>query len=264
MWTSYHTHTLWSDGTSSLAALCDAARAAGLDELGISDHYVCPDDGRAICWSMAPEALAAYVAAVLTAREEVGTLTLRLGLEVDYFPETVDTLRVRFAAYPFDYLIGSVHLLNDFPIDEDRQHWDALDPDARVAQWRAYYRQLIRLADSGLCDIVGHLDLPKKFGLLPTADLAVEVAAALDAISAANLTLELNTAGWDKDVQEAYPSLEVLRQARRRDIPLVITADAHAPAELTRHYPRAYALAHDAGYTHLVRFHGREREAVRM
>ena len=40
MLTSYHNHTNWSDGAATLAALIEAGRGAGLDELGISDHYV--------------------------------------------------------------------------------------------------------------------------------------------------------------------------------------------------------------------------------
>ena len=40
MLTSYHNHTNWSDGAPTLAAQIEAARRAGLDELGISDHYV--------------------------------------------------------------------------------------------------------------------------------------------------------------------------------------------------------------------------------
>ena len=40
MVTSYHNHTRWSDGDATLAGHIQAARRAGLAELGISDHYV--------------------------------------------------------------------------------------------------------------------------------------------------------------------------------------------------------------------------------
>ena len=52
MLTSYHNHTTWSDGKASLAEMVAAGRAAGLDELGISDHYVLAPRGLDVRWSM--------------------------------------------------------------------------------------------------------------------------------------------------------------------------------------------------------------------
>src|SRR5688500_10992038 len=47
---SYHNHTTWSDGAPTLAALIQAARRAGLDELGVSDHYVPYPGGQQVEW----------------------------------------------------------------------------------------------------------------------------------------------------------------------------------------------------------------------
>ena len=107
--------------------------------------------------------------------------------------------------------------------------------------------------------LIGHLDLPKKYGFLPTADLTTEANAALDAIAAAGLAIELNTAGWQKPINEAYPSPALLRPARERDIPLLINADAHVPADAAADYDRARALAREARYSELVRFERRQR-----
>src|SRR5207245_6846079 len=118
MLTSYHNHTTWSDGAPTLAAQIQAARGAGLDELGISDHYVLYPGGEPVEWSMPPDLLGDYVLELRAAAAETKGLVLRLGIEADYFPETVDELRCRLAPYPFDYVIGSVHFLDGFPLDE--------------------------------------------------------------------------------------------------------------------------------------------------
>jgi histidinol-phosphatase (PHP family) len=76
------------------------------------------------------------------------------------------------------------------------------------------------------------------------------------------MAIEINTAGWSLPAAEAYPSLELLREARSREIPLLINADAHFPEFLTRDFDRARVLAREAGYTGLVRYERRERFPV--
>ncbi len=262
--TTYHTHTAWSDGAAPLPAMCDAAAGAGVAEFGVSDHYVLLPSGHDVDWAMPLGFLDGYVAQVRDYIEMETRFALRLGLEADFFPETIGDLSARLEAHPFDYVIGSVHILDGFPIDADPSYWVPLSESERNTVWQGYLARMCGMAQSGVFDIAGHLDLPKKFGDQPTVDLSADFAAALDAIAAADMALELNTAGWDKPVAEAYPTLALLREARRRGIPLVITADAHAPAELTRHYPRAVALAREAGYTAQARFAGRKRVEVAL
>ena len=262
MLVSYHNHTNWSDGAPTLAAQIHAAQQIGLDELGISDHYVLCPRGEEVNWSMPLDMLGDYVLQIRAAAAEVRGLSLRLGIEADYFPETVDELRTRLSDFPFDYVIGSVHYVDGFPIDADAKHWNALSTEERDEMWRRYWLRVRQLAESRAYDFVGHLDLPKKFGHRPGTDLTAEALAALDAISAADMAIEINTAGWSLAAAEAYPSLELLRHARERDIPLLINADAHFPEFLTRDFDRARALAREAGYTELVRYEKRQRYPI--
>jgi histidinol-phosphatase (PHP family) len=159
-------------------------------------------------------------------------------------------------------VIGSVHYVDGFPIDENTRFWDALSEAERNEKWRLYWVRMRQLAESGVYDFVAHPDLPKKFGHRPTVDLAAEIAAALDAIAAADLAIEINTAGWSLPAGEAYPSLDLLKAARARNIPLLINADAHFPEFLTRNFDRARELARQAGYTELVRYERRQRYPV--
>lgn len=258
MVTSYHNHTTWSDGGATLAAQIQAARAAGLDELGISDHYVLYPDGREVDWSMPPDLLGDYVLELRAAAAEVSDLTLRIGIEADFFPETVDELRERLAPYPFDYVIGSVHYVDGFPIDRGAPDWEALSEQERNAAWALYWTRIRQLAESRVFDFAAHLDLPKKFGYRPAADMAEQEGAALDAISAAGMAIEINTNGWNLPASEAYPSLPLLREARRREIPVLINADAHFAEFLTRDFDRARILAREAGYSELVRYERRQ------
>jgi histidinol-phosphatase (PHP family) len=259
---SYHNHTRWSDGACSVREQIEAAITLRLGEIGISDHYVLAADGEPVEWSMPVDRLGEYVAEVREAAESAEGVTVRLGVEADFFPETVETLRARLALHPFDYVIGSVHYVDGFPIDGHARDWEALSADAVDEKWRLYWTRIRQMAESRVFDFAAHLDLPKKFGFRPTVDLTAEWNAALDALAAANMAIEINTAGWSLPAKEAYPSLEILRAARRWDIPLLINADAHTPRILTRGFEEARALAREAGYTALVRYEQRRRYPI--
>jgi histidinol-phosphatase (PHP family) len=260
--TSYHNHTIWSDGAPTLAAQIQAARSIGLDELGISDHYVMHPSGQPQDWSIDLDLLGDYVLQLRAAAAETKDLTVRVGIEADFFPETVEATREALSPYPWDYVIGSVHYVDEFCVDFEARLWEALTPDDRDEKWRLYWIRMRQLAESGVYDFAAHLDLPKKFGYRPGIDLTAESTAALDAIEAADMAIEINTNGWNLPAAEAYPSLDLLREARRREIPLLINADAHFPEFLTRHFDRARQLALEAGYTELVRYERRERFPV--
>lgn len=260
--TSYHTHTTWSDGNDSLEAYLKAAHEEGLQELGISDHYVLCPDQQPVNWAMPSDALDSYVQQLIAVQHNYPDLLVRCGVEVDFFPENVSAMKTRLAPYPFDYIIGSIHYVHGFPVDENAVNWERLTVDERNDVWREYWRLQQLLAESGLCDIIAHLDLPKKFGFLPTIDLSEEIATALDAIAKTGLTIELNTAGWHKPVHEQYPSETILRQAQQRGIPLTITADAHIAAHLTQSFSTARSLALNCGFQQVVGYQQRKTFAI--
>ncbi len=244
--TSLHNHSTWSDGAADIGAMALAAKAAGLSTFGISDHWVMlPANSRLKTeWSIAPDRLDNYFQECLNVKKQVETaqFTLRIGLEVDFFPENWQANLARLANYPLDYTIGSIHSLEDFPIDSSPEPWLPLGQDAINDIWREYWRRLKSLAETRAFTIIGHLDLPKKFGHAATADLSFEIEAALLAIRRSGAQLELNTAGWSKPCAEPYPSPSLLKRALALGIPVVITADAHAPEHVNRDFAKAARL----------------------
>jgi len=277
MRTSYHCHTMMSDGHSAASEYVRAAIAIGLDELGISDHYTLMPDTPAlpllakgekggyqpVGWSMPADALPDYFRALRGAKQEAGDrLIVRYGLEADFFPETAAELAEILRGYPFDYVIGSVHFVDDFPIDDSAGWWDGLSVDERNEMVRAYWSRIAAMAETGLFDIAAHLDLYKKFGHRPTVDVSAEIAAALDAIAGAGMAVELNTAGFYKPAKEFYPSPAILRECRKRGIPALVTADAHDISHLARSYDVGVETLRNAGYTEQAIFVDRKMTLV--
>jgi len=267
MRTSYHCHTVITHGHSTASEYVRAAIAAGLDELGISEHYtLLPKDWgypETLEWSMPRNGLPNYFRALHAARAEAGDkLVLRFGLEADFVPETAAELAEILKAYPLDYVIGSVHFVDGFLTDESAGAWDALSQDERNNMVRAYWRRVADMAESGLFDIAGHLELYKKFGHLPTVDVAADITLALDALARAGMAVEVNTAGYHTAAGEIYPSLDILRECRKRGIPSLVTSDAHHIDHLTRSRDIGVAALREAGYTEQATFAERKMTLV--
>lgn len=258
----YHTHTpLCHHAAGTPEAFVDAALAAGLTEYGISDHAPQlpePFDD----WRMDVAQLPDYFDWIARARAHAaGRIPIRAGLECDWLDGCEPWIAELNARYEWDYLIGSVHYLDDWDFDNPHrlERWKAHDLET---VWSQYWQTYARMAESGLFDILGHPDLVKKFAHIPAGDLTRYYESAVDAIASAGCAIELNTAGWHKPCAETYPAPGFLELACSAGIPLVISSDAHAPEEIARDFSRAIRLAKDAGYreTQLLERHGRRPE----
>ena len=116
----YHNHSSWSDGGTDLKETCRAAKKTGLKEFGLSDHWVVSpyEEMKIVEWSLRLDRLDEYVETLLKMRKELEdeTFSLKIGLEVDFFYENADSVLANLEKYPIDYLIGSVHYSDLFPI----------------------------------------------------------------------------------------------------------------------------------------------------
>jgi histidinol-phosphatase (PHP family) len=257
-----HMHTpLCRHAEGEPVAYARQALELGLTEIGFSDHSPMARDDFDN-WRMFDRQLDEYVAQVRRAQTEFPELAIKLALEVDYLPGHEDWIRSLAARHPWDYFIGSVHYISET--------WD-IDNPAKLSEWKkrdafevwsAYFDRLAMAAASGLFDIIGHADLPKKFGIRPQQNCAPLYEKFLETVAAADCAIELNTAGLRKDCKEIYPCRELLDMAFQKGVPITFGSDAHAPEEVGLNFAEAVALARSVGYTETCRFHQRQRESV--
>jgi histidinol-phosphatase (PHP family) len=255
---TYHNHSKWSDGTSGVGELYAHADLLGVDILGISDHLCIYPDGGTSRWSMDPSRTRDYVADVLAYRGK-GRMEVRVGLEFDWFENHRATIAPIVEGLPLDYRIASVHHVERQRVEASAEFWSGKSPGERDAVFAKYWGLVREMAESNLFDIAAHLDLPKKHGFSPTSDLGGAVDAALDAIAASGMVVELNTSGYGKPCAEAYPSPAILRKCRLREIAVTLSSDGHRPENLLYEFERGLAALKDAGFASVARFRERER-----
>jgi histidinol-phosphatase (PHP family) len=118
------------------------------------------------------------------------------------------------------------------------------------------------MAKTKLFDIVGHLDLIKVFKFLPKSDINKMAKKALLAIKEADMCLELNVAGFRKEIGEAYPSPALLQQAYDLGIPITFSSDAHKPEQVGLYNDEIVNLAKSVGYTQCAYYINRQRKML--
>jgi histidinol-phosphatase (PHP family) len=264
----YHVHTArCGHATGAMERYVEQAIAVGLSELGFSDHlfmYWLAPERRDPELGMAEWEHDFYVEDVERCRARYAAdITIRLSTEADFIPGHEGELETILRRYDWDYVIGSVHFLDDWGIDDARylSGFDAWDTDALYAR---YFDTVGASAETGLFDTIGHADLVKKFGHRPARDQTEAYAQLAARLSRAGVCVEVNTAGLRKPVGELYPHPRLLQACREAGVQTTFGSDAHAPDEVATDLARAVELMRQVGYTEFVRFEARHRTAVSL
>jgi histidinol-phosphatase (PHP family) len=268
MLTDYHVHLRPDDPDASAAEhftaansarYRDAADAAGIAELGVSEHIHRFADALAIWdhpfWRRnAVDDLTAYC-------EFVRGTDLRLGIEMDYVPGREDAIANVLDAHDFDYVIGSVHFVGDGAVDDpDFDVWRReADPD-RI--WRRYFEMLAEAARSGLYDVLAHPDLVKYWGgqrPAPTRDPRFHYEPAIEAIAETGVAVEVSTAGLRKPIGELYPAEAFAEMCVDAGATFALSSDAHVPEHVGFEYERAIEAMRGWGIGEVAVFEHRAR-----
>jgi DNA polymerase (family 10) len=198
----FHVHTTVSgDGRSPLEDVIAGAKERGYRALAITEHAENTLSG------VGREALLEQRARFRAVQAELGeSLRLLHGVELNIGPEGELDYDLEFRQ-GFDWCLASVH--SHFELDRKSQTQRVikamLDPTVRM---------------------IGHLSA-RMIGHRAGIDLDLD--AVFDAAEKTGTALEINGALPRLDM-----SVEALRRVRSRDVPLVLTSDAHHASELDR------------------------------
>ena len=130
-------------------------------------------------------------------------------------------------------VLGSVHFLDTWGIDNEDIESPWLEPGAPDRIWRQYVDEWYAMAASpDRFDLLSHPDLPKKLGHFPTYPLEPLYARMAEAARAGGRMVEVNTAGAVKRCAEMYPTLKLLSAFHRAGVPCTVGTDAHKPVDV--------------------------------
>jgi DNA polymerase (family X) len=196
-----HAHTDWSDGSTTLEEMAEAAARAGLDYLVITDH----SKSLGVANGLTPERVRQQRRAVDALQKKLGhRLRLLHGTEVEILADgRLDYPDSVLAA--FDLVTASVH------------------SSLRQSRERVTERMLAAIRHPDV-DIIGHLT-GRMIGTRDPADLDLE--AVFQAAAEQGVALEINAHPERLDLNEAHA-----RRATEVGCLLAVNTDAHQPAHL--------------------------------
>ena len=262
-----HTHTkLCNHAVGEAAEYLQQAIDKGLTWYGISDHFPAPA-GYDPEFRMMPLEYAEYRKTVeqirQTAAESGSGLQVLYAAEFDYVPGRMPEVYAALEREDFDYLIGSIHYVDDFAFDDPakKEEWFSRGVDY---VWERYTELLCEFVTGYPFEIMGHADLPKKFSLYPSDEKRFQhrMQSVFELAAGKNICMELNTAGLRKEVREIYPSLKLLKLAKEAGVRITFGSDAHAPGEIGAGLEDALELAKTAGYRSHVVFQKRQAKEI--
>lgn len=228
----------------------------GTKIFGFSEHAPMDFDEK---YRASFEQMSEYENAVLIAKERYKKeIEILLGYEVDYLENHMDE---RVLNADVDYLIGSVHFIDKWGFDNPEFIGKYEDEDIDEI-WQKYFDSIQKMAKSKLFDIVGHIDLIKVFKFMPNKNILEIAKNALIAIKESDMVLEINMAGYRKPIGEPYPSLDILKEAYKLEIPITFASDAHSPEQVGLYADEIVKMAKSVGYTQCATFKKRKRDII--
>ncbi|MCX6325620.1 MAG: histidinol-phosphatase [Bacteroidia bacterium] len=255
--TDYHIHSIYSDGRSSPEDYIAPAIAAGMSEIGFSEHLTLfkePED-----WNMNPVNISPYIKHIEILQNHIKNIKIRTGLEVDFFAGKEEDIHDFLYSLSLDYIIGSVHYLGEKTVDNGPEFYEGKSIDRL---FESYFDSVCAAAASGLFDIIGHCDLIRIYGFKPSSDQEPLYRKLAKTMKTHNVAFEINTNGRNRPLADFYPDRKFLHIFREENVPVCVNSDAHMPSRVGQYFDEAYELLRYVGFTEMAVFDKRERKMV--
>ena len=264
-----HQHTIFSDGKDVPEKYVEKAVELGFEALGFSEHSPLPFDNP---FSIKEEKIGEYIRVTDELKSKYNNrLALYRALEMDFIPGISEDFDYWRNSCKTDYLIGSVHLVRPDGFDDlwftdgpdykiyDQGIEDFFGGDIRKAV-RAFYDQTNRMIESQQFEIIGHFDKIKmhnrnRFFTDDDKWYQDMVDETIELIKQKNLIVEINTRGLYKKRSDAlFPDGYALRQVKKRNIPILISSDAHRAEEINLLFDYAVKYLLEKGFREVMFF----------
>ena len=226
-----HIHTTFSDGHNTPEEIIEKAIELNYSAIGISDHITASGDGvpdTDHCLGF--EDFENYFKTIRELKEKYkDKIRVLVSGELDYKPEGYMSVYNEFAKYNPDYILSSVHSIN-----EEQNVWSVADkPEVWEDFAYEFVKRDIDLVNTGTLDILGHFDIFKEHASVNEEKLFHLYDELAKALVKHNTALELNTMNALQPHNPCYVFHPYMfEKCKELNIPVLVSSDAHETGQL--------------------------------
>lgn len=255
-----HVHTKFSlDSEAAPEEMAESAAAKGLDAVCITDHEDKDYVSEGNKWTFDPEN---YFKQMREIQEKFrDRIPVYIGVEIGLQPHLGEYYRNYVRQFPFDFVIGSVHLIKTKDPYYPEFFEGRSDAQAYEETFAETYENIQSVEDF---DVLGHLDYVTRYGRRQAEEYSyVRFSDMIDQILRYLIEhgkgIELNTAGLKYGLPYAHPHSDVLKRYRELggEI-LTIGSDAHKPEHIAYDFQKVPEILQNCGFRYYTTFEGRK------
>lgn len=186
---------------------------------------------------------------------------VKFAMEVCNF-QNQDEVKKILEKYNFDFIIASVHFIDGWGFDaslikENFNKYNLLE------LYEKYTREIEKIASTGLYDILGHPFNIRVFKNIPNENIDHLLERSVIALKKANMAIDINTGSkYRYPIGEISPFNRFMYFAKKFDLDIVLSSDAHKPEDCGKYISEAAEYAKSFGFEYLSIFNKRKKEKI--
>lgn len=261
-----HMHCAFSgDSDADPELMIQSAIEKQLDGICFTDHldYDYPEEPELFLLDFP-----AYQERIFSLKEKYKKkISVLWGIELGLQPHLAKRLSDVTDGYPFDFVIGSSHVVHG----KDPYYFSFFDGKTEQEAYTEYFVSILENLDAFTdFDVYGHIDYVVRYGPNRNADYTyAKYADVLDEILKKLISLdrgiEINTGGFKYGLGHPNPSEEIL--SRYHELGgeiLTIGADAHQPEHVAYDFKKIPDLLKACGFPYYTVFRNRKPEFYKL
>lgn len=264
MFWDQHMHCNFSGDSDALPEdMIKAGIAHGLSGICFTDHldYDYPEEPNIFLLDFDN-----YFKALSDLRKKyVDKISVNIGIELGLQPQAAGQNLAVAEKYPFDFIIGSSHVVN---------HMDPYYPEFFAERnedeaYMEYFESVLENINSGVdFDVYGHIDYVVRYGPNKNAFYTYEkfkdiIDEILTQLISKGKGIEVNTGGFKYGLGHPNPTEDIIRRYRELGGKIItMGADAHVPEYVAYEFGKTAQIIKNCGFKYYTVFKNRKAEFI--
>jgi histidinol-phosphatase (PHP family) len=188
-------------------------------------------------------------------RKYASKITIFAGMETETYSGYVKHVKSLISKYQPDYIVGSVHHIDDICFDYSKEEYDkiALKCGSLEAMYKKYFDLQYEMIKELKPFIVGHFDLIRIYDnsykeRLARPEIAQKIQRNLELIKSLNLVMDFNLRPLARGEEEPYITTSILETVKKMEIQVVPGDDSHGIEQAGFNVDKAVKILETNGF----------------